>query len=250
MPVKEWSDDELQDAVEAYLHMFDTTRQRKPFVKKRIYEALGAKHGRAPAAFERRMMNISAVLEAAGYEWLPGLAPNRNVGSAVAPRIERALQRAGAFQRPQGPLPLRPASLEAWPMPKTTIGQTAKEESQVAPADRSDDEPKMPPPGVLKPREVTPTTRTFARDEAVKAWVLARSKGACECCKKPAPFVDSAGVPFLEVHHLKQLANGGSDTVTNAVAVCPNCHRELHHGRAASDQLASIYASVADLVRE
>ena len=36
--------------------------------------------------------------------------------------------------------------------------------------------------------------------------------------------------PFLEAHHIKQLAKGGLDTISNAVAVCPNCHRELHYG--------------------
>jgi 5-methylcytosine-specific restriction protein A len=35
---------------------------------------------------------------------------------------------------------------------------------------------------------------------------------------------------FLEVHHLLSLASGGEDTVFNAVAICPNYHRELHNG--------------------
>ena len=54
--------------------------------------------------------------------------------------------------------------------------------------------------------------------------------GNCESCKKPAPFVKPGGDFYLEVHHLRRLVDGGSDTVTNAVAVCPNCHRELHYG--------------------
>ncbi|WP_147195697.1 HNH endonuclease [Rummeliibacillus stabekisii] len=36
--------------------------------------------------------------------------------------------------------------------------------------------------------------------------------------------------PNLEVHHIKRLADGEEDTVENAIAVCPNCHRELHFG--------------------
>lgn len=35
-------------------------------------------------------------------------------------------------------------------------------------------------------------------------------------------------IPFLEVHHVKWLAKGGSDTVNNVVALCPNCHRKMH----------------------
>ncbi|HHZ90859.1 TPA: HNH endonuclease [Candidatus Poribacteria bacterium] len=32
---------------------------------------------------------------------------------------------------------------------------------------------------------------------------------------------------YLEIHHLRQLAAGGSDTIQNAVVVCPNCHPEF-----------------------
>jgi 5-methylcytosine-specific restriction protein A len=32
------------------------------------------------------------------------------------------------------------------------------------------------------------------------------------------------------VHHLIRLADGGDDTVDNAVAACPNCHRQRHFG--------------------
>ena len=41
-----------------------------------------------------------------------------------------------------------------------------------------------------------------------------------------APFIKENGAPFLEIHHLKRLADGGSDTISNTVAICPNCHRE------------------------
>ena len=38
-----------------------------------------------------------------------------------------------------------------------------------------------------------------------------------------APGVDE--LPFLDVHHPKHLARKGSDRVSNAVALCPNCHQ-------------------------
>ena len=75
------------------------------------------------------------------------------------------------------------------------------------------------------------TTTVFRRNPDVIAEVLARAKGICEGCLKPAPFnrrTDKS--PFLEVHHRKQLAEEGHDTVENAVALCPNCHRKAHHG--------------------
>jgi len=32
----------------------------------------------------------------------------------------------------------------------------------------------------------------------------------------------------LECHHVKWLSKEGEDTIENAVALCPNCHRKMH----------------------
>jgi 5-methylcytosine-specific restriction protein A len=81
------------------------------------------------------------------------------------------------------------------------------------------------------PRRLTVTSSVFARNPDVVAQVLFRAAGACERCGRRAPFIRRAdGTPYLEVHHRIQLASGGHDTVENAVAVCPNCHREAHFG--------------------
>jgi hypothetical protein len=71
----------------------------------------------------------------------------------------------------------------------------------------------------------------FDRNPYVVWKVLNDAKGICAKCNKPAPFnrkVD--GSPYLEVHHKIPLADGGDDTVENAEALCPNCHREKHYG--------------------
>lgn len=84
--------------------------------------------------------------------------------------------------------------------------------------------PKMPTRSV---REVF----VFNRNPDVVAEVLLRAQGSCERCHKPAPFLRrSDGTPYLEVHHLIPLAEGGEDSVVNAAAMCPNCHRESHFG--------------------
>ena len=71
----------------------------------------------------------------------------------------------------------------------------------------------------------------FKRNPDVVAEVLERAKGHCEHCEQPAPFIrQSNGTPYLEVHHIIQLSQGGEDTVENAVALCPNCHRKAHFG--------------------
>jgi len=82
-----------------------------------------------------------------------------------------------------------------------------------------------------KPIQVRAVTVIYQRNADVVAEVLYRASGVCEHCHKPAPFKRKRdGTPYLEVHHKKQLANGGEDTVENAMALCANCHRELHYG--------------------
>ncbi|MCV2366439.1 HNH endonuclease [Paucibacter sp. DJ1R-11] len=81
------------------------------------------------------------------------------------------------------------------------------------------------------PAKVLVPTYVFNRNPDVVAEVLERACGVCEKCKKRAPFERSKdGSPYLEVHHKVLLAEGGKDTVGNAIAVCPNCHREAHYG--------------------
>lgn len=82
-----------------------------------------------------------------------------------------------------------------------------------------------------RPRRVLITTLGFARNADVVAEVLHRANGHCEGCFKQAPFKRKRnGQPYLEVHHRIPLANDGDDTVENAIALCPNCHRERHYG--------------------
>jgi hypothetical protein len=74
-------------------------------------------------------------------------------------------------------------------------------------------------------------TVVYDRSPYVVAEVLARAQGHCERCGKPAPFLRRTdGSPYLEVHHCRRLADGGPDLPSNALALCPNCHRRAHHG--------------------
>ncbi len=81
------------------------------------------------------------------------------------------------------------------------------------------------------PKQVIVVSLGFVRNADVIAEALARSAGICEACNKPAPFNrKSDGTPYLEVHHKLPLAQGGEDSIANAVAICPNCHRQAHFG--------------------
>jgi hypothetical protein len=111
--------------------------------------------------------------------------------------------------------------------------------------------PLHPPEGELNPRELQSiATKTYARNDAVKSWVLARAKGSCESCAEPAPFVSESGEPYLEVHHIKQLAHGGSDRVSNTVALCPNCHRQFHFGKYKEALRDKVLSTITELQSE
>ena len=82
-----------------------------------------------------------------------------------------------------------------------------------------------------RPAQIQVIARAFIRNPDVVAEVLYRANGICENCCQPAPFVrrtDSS--PYLEVHHRTPLAENGDDTLENAIALCPNCHRQAHFG--------------------
>ncbi len=82
-----------------------------------------------------------------------------------------------------------------------------------------------------KPEYLDTSIKIFKRNPDVVAEVLFRAQGICEKCNKPAPFVRARdNTPYLEVHHITRLSQNGDDRVENAIAVCPNCHRELHYG--------------------
>lgn len=74
-------------------------------------------------------------------------------------------------------------------------------------------------------------TKVYKRNPDVVAEVLIRANGICENCKLNSPFIRASdNTPYLEVHHIVMLSEGGEDTVENAIGICPNCHRKMHFG--------------------
>lgn len=72
--------------------------------------------------------------------------------------------------------------------------------------------------------------KLYVRSKAVRDYVLLRSRGECESCHKPAPFERVDGSPYLEPHHTTRVSDGGLDHPRFVAAICPTCHREIHHG--------------------
>lgn len=71
-------------------------------------------------------------------------------------------------------------------------------------------------------------TTTYIRDPYIAEYAKLRADGFCQLCEEKAPFYTKNNKPYLEAHHLKWLSKGGTDTIDNVVALCPNCHRKIH----------------------
>ena len=81
------------------------------------------------------------------------------------------------------------------------------------------------------PETVTTQTQQYKRSSEVRRHVKERADGFCEGCGKPAPFISKTGEPYLHAHHIHELSDGGTDTPGTVIALCPNCHYKVHHGK-------------------
>ncbi|MFH4643315.1 MULTISPECIES: HNH endonuclease [Vibrio harveyi group] len=202
----DWSEQELSEAVDAYLEMLYKDKVGIPYVKSKCYQDLADKFGRTPKAFGRRMSNITHIMMLMDLPVVSGLGRLPNVGLKQAPIIERLIT-------------------EKLKHPYTGVALVDAEMRSVFNAKKT---PKKPT-GDEKPDFVETTTKIYKRSGKVKGWVIRRAKGSCELCGDDAPFEKEDGTPFLEVHHLTRLKDDGPDTVENCAALCPNCHRKLHY---------------------
>ncbi len=85
----------------------------------------------------------------------------------------------------------------------------------------------------LAPREAR--RQILQRSQAIRQYALRRAGGSCEACGSPAPFQTADGEPFLEVHHIRRLSDGGPDHPEWVAAICPNCHRRAHYSKDAEE---------------
>ena len=79
-----------------------------------------------------------------------------------------------------------------------------------------------------KPGSRNTQSTQYDRDPYVAELARRRANGICDLCERHAPFKKKNGDPYLETHHIVWLSKGGDDTTENTVALCPNCHRQMH----------------------
>jgi len=230
-----WTGEELKASVGAYLDMLALEEAGTPYSKADYRRALraGPLAARTDPSIEYRMRNISSALEELCLPRIVGYRPAKNVGNRVKDQIHALLRAAGVVEAELAQPAETHEDLEA-----RTRGLRQRRGKTLL---------RGKPRGQQVPRKASGTFIQFVRDPLVRAWVLEASDGRCESCAAPAPFTDGEGKPYLEVHHVVTLANGGPDTVENAVAVCPNCHRRLHLGQDRDVVRGVLYSTVARL---
>ena len=225
-----WSDGELEASVDAYLKMLSLEQSGQTFRKSVENQLLrdGPLNKRSASSVEYRMQNISAVMEQLGLLRITGYVSAKNLGNGVSNRIKEILARRNIEAFHKNPTLTTP-----------TRSLQFLESHQPLLRDA--------PLGILSPKQTSATVMRISRAMSVKKWVEARSQGICEGCGKPAPFRNAKGEPFLEVHHVKHLVDGGTDRTSNAVALCPNCHRRCHHSNDKNEFTKSLYETVKGL---
>ncbi|QFU75344.1 HNH endonuclease [Halioglobus maricola] len=231
-----WSEEELKASVDAYALMLRADAEGRKVNKAQIYRDLEAQFGRKNKAFERRMMNISHVVVSLGGKHVKGLLPAPNIGPTVRPVLEKLVRQSQILNAMHD---IHPPTTEA----SNPVDMDRKVSMLLDNWGQSDAR-ILPPSGLKSPTKRDGNSTVYNRSPEVKAWVLQEADGSCECCEKPAPFVKDDGTAYLEVHHVVTLAQGGPDTVSNTVAVCPDCHRALHFAADRDVRVEKLYMNI------
>jgi len=229
MPTAEarWTDAELLEAIAGYRQILARESAGQAARTAELHRELSeaSSGARSIGSFGRRMSNISAVLVDAGFPRANAYPPTLgNVGSGVRARILNLWNSSADLTPTADPLVLAQRVVTA----KATL--------------------KTKPAGQPAPTAATRTVTAYMRDPKVVGWVLKLAKGCCEACGAGAPFERDDGEPFLEVHHVRTLAEGGGDVVENCVALCPNCHRGLHYAADRQTRRAALYLKIGRLM--
>ena len=65
--------------------------------------------------------------------------------------------------------------------------------------------------------------------------------GKCEKCRKKG---------HLDVHHIKSVSSGGTNTPGNVIMLCPNCHSDCHRGSTTQSSLKKIVQKRSNILRK
>jgi 5-methylcytosine-specific restriction protein A len=95
-----------------------------------------------------------------------------------------------------------------------------------------------------KPERREITSLAFDRNPVVRKNVLIRANGKCEWCGESGFLMADKRI-YLETHHVIPLSEEGSDVESNVAALCPNHHREAHHGAIKTEMRKKLLSRLA-----
>jgi 5-methylcytosine-specific restriction protein A len=85
---EDWTPSEVETVLEAYFAMLEWQLTRKEFKKVEVIVDLqGRLPTRTRGSIERKLSNVSAVLEENGYVWLKGYTPLANYQRSLVGRV-------------------------------------------------------------------------------------------------------------------------------------------------------------------
>jgi 5-methylcytosine-specific restriction protein A len=219
-----WSIEHLELCVSRYLRELLNEQAGKTVHKKDIYKELELHTRHSSGSVRQLFQNISHELGQRDFRILTGVSPLSGSSSKLRSIIDSRIQELNVANSVED-LEEKSAmlSLRSSPIPE--------------------------PKGNPSPRRISMSSTQIERRADVVRYIKDIADGTCECCGNAAPFKDALGKPYLEVHHVVRLTDGGPDIPSNAIAVCPNCHRALHHSRHQNELKEKLYKSVARLKR-
>jgi hypothetical protein len=101
-------------------------------------------------------------------------------------------------------------------------------------------------PEARLPNQREVSGKVWERDRKVRDAALRRAAGKCEFCKQRG-FKMVGGGTYLETHHVIPLSEGGADSEANVAALCPNDHREAHHGERREEILRRLLSMLSGI---
>jgi len=96
-----WTESEVSAVVDSYFRMLALEKAGAPYNKSENRRRLMAVVGRSEGAIERKLQNISAVLDEVGVQWINGYKPLAHYQDSLVVAVERVLRREPRFLYPE-----------------------------------------------------------------------------------------------------------------------------------------------------
>lgn len=72
-------------------------------------------------------------------------------------------------------------------------------------------------------------SNVYQRNPLISLFAKRSANWTCQKCGMKSPFKDDImNNAFIQSHHIEWLEKGGTDTIDNVIALCPNCHKIVH----------------------